>query len=397
MYSAVVQSQEADTSKAFAEAYARLTDDLGGPPDWLLVYSSVRHQAPSLRAAIAEAGVTNVHGCSSSLGIMTGAGPDVDGGLGLFGLRDAAGSFGVGMATLDEDADPAASAALALQRAIAAAQREGELPSLIWVSASPGCEETCIAGIEAEIGGGVPIVGGSAADNEVAGGWYVFTPEADNQQGIVVTALYPSTAVHSVFHSGYAPTETRGRVTKAEGRLIHTIDGKPAAEVYDAWTGGAITEALAEGGSVLGNTTLHPIGRRVGETGGVSYYRLAHPESVTKEGSLHLFADFDEGDELVLMAGSQEALRSRAGRVAADALSVARQPATGIAGALVIFCAGCMLTVREDLADVVGSLREVLGDTPFLGGFTFGEQGCFVGGENCHGNLMISVTTFDRA
>ena len=55
-----------------------------------------------------------------------------------------------------------------------------------------------------------------------------------------------------------------------------------------------------------------------------------------------------------------------------------------------------MLPIRDDIDDVVASLREVLGEVPFLGGFTFGEQGCFVGGENCHGNLMISVTLFMR-
>jgi hypothetical protein len=395
MQIAAVQSHETDTRKAFAEAHADLVARLGGPPDWLLIHSAVRHDVSSLRAAIAAVNAANVHGSSSCLGIMTEAGVDVDGGLGLFGLRDADGDFGVGFAPLGDDASAAAAAAL--QRAIAAAGREGELPALIWVSASPGCEEACIAGIEAEVGGGVPIVGGSAADDAVAGGWYVFSRDADDSDGIVVTALYPSTAVHSVFHSGYAPTETVGRVTQAEGRTIQTIDGKPAAKVYDEWTGGTITDALTEGGSVLASTTLHPIGRRVGQAGGVSYYRLAHPESVTPEGSLRLFADFDEGEELVLMEGSTEALRSRAGRVAADALARARFPAEGIAGALVIFCAGCMLTVREDLADVVASLREVLGDAPFLGGFTFGEQGCFVGGENCHGNLMISVTLFTRA
>jgi len=98
-----------------------------------------------------------------------------------------------------------------------------------------------------------------------------------------------------------------------------------------------------------------------------------------------------------LMRGTSEALRTRAGRVAADALALARLRPNEAAGALVIFCAGCMLTIRDELDDVVASLREVLDGVPFLGCFTFGEQGCFVGGENCHGNLMISVTVFAKA
>ncbi|EDM75907.1 hypothetical protein PPSIR1_25051 [Plesiocystis pacifica SIR-1] len=392
---ATVTSLEADTRAAFSAAYAALVGKLGGPPDWLIVQSAVRHEVATLREAARLSGVEQLHGSSSCLGVMSDAGVDTAGGLGLFGLRDSDGDFGVGSAPLGDD--PAAAAGAALRQAIANAQREGELPELVWVSASPGTEERCIAGIEAEIGAGAPIVGGSAADDAVAGGWYLFDAHADYGSGIVVSVLYPSTGVHSVFHSGYSPTTTTGTVTAATGRAIETIDGDAAAATYDRWTGGAVGEALEAGGSVLGSTTLHPIGRRVGEDGGVSYYRLAHPESVTAEGHLVLFAEVSVGDELILMTGSTDALRSRAGRVAADALARARRPSSEIAGALVIFCAGCMLTIRDELDDVVASLRGVLGDVPFLGGFTFGEQGCFVGGENCHGNLMISVTVFERA
>jgi hypothetical protein len=45
---------------------------------------------------------------------------------------------------------------------------------------------------------------------------------------------------------------------------------------------------------------------------------------------------------------------------------------------------------------VVDGVNQSLGGKPFLGSFTFGEQGCFAGGENRHGNLMISVLVFTR-
>lgn len=391
---ATAQSAEPKTTQAIADAYASLTTKLGGHPDWLLVHSAVRHDADALRAALARVGARRFHASSSCLGVMTETGVDVQGGLGLFGLRDAEGNYGVGMAPLGTD--PAAAARRALQQAIIGAEREGEVPALIWLSAAPGHEEACIRGLESLVGQGVPIVGGSAADDAVAGGWYLACDAGSEREGVLVTALYTTGGVYTAFHGGYAPTLSTGRVTQAEGRTIHAIDGKPAALVYDAWTGGTITDALAEGGTVLANTTLFPIGRRVGASEGVAYHRLAHPESVTPAGSLRLFADFDEGDELVLMQGTREALRQRAGRVAADALALARRDPDAIAGALVIFCAGCMLTVRDELDEVVASIRASLGEVPFLGGFTFGEQGCFVGGENRHGNLMISVTLFAK-
>lgn len=393
---ATAHSREPDTARALEEAHAALVRELGGAPHWLLVQSSVRHPAASLQRAVAGLDAA-VHGSSSCLGVMTQAGPIVDGpSLALFGVRDEAGGFGVGAATPDEAADPSACAGLALQRAIEAAGRQGEVPALVWLTAAPGHEEACIAGLEALLGPEVPVVGGSAADDAVAGGWYQFTRTGSHGDAVVVSALFPSGRVVSAFQSGYTPSSTRGVVTRAVGRTLHEIDGRPAAEVYDAWTQGAIAATLGVGGSVLASTTLAPLGRRVGEVGGVPYYRLAHPATVHPDGAIDLFADIAVGDELVLMQGDVDALLTRAGRVAVDARALARLAPADVAGALVVFCAGCMLTVRERMDQVVAGLVDGLGGAPFLGGFTFGEQGCFVGGENRHGNLMISVTVFAR-
>jgi hypothetical protein len=56
-----------------------------------------------------------------------------------------------------------------LRRAIADGGRPGELPQLILLHTSPGLEEVVLAGIDAEFGATVPVVGGSAADDSVAG------------------------------------------------------------------------------------------------------------------------------------------------------------------------------------------------------------------------------------
>lgn len=395
MQAATADSSLRETHAAVRDAYATLVRGLAGAPDWLLVQTSVHHDAGALQRALAELEVRAVHGSSSCLGAMTERGAASESAsLAMFGLRDAHGSFGVGAAPLGDD--PRAAAGLALQRAIDAAGRPGEVPALIWLCAAPGHEEACIAGLEALLGREVPIVGGSAADDAVAGGWYLLTRDEHLASGVVVTALFPSGQIVSTFQSGYGPTTTTGIATRADGRVLHEIDGQPAAAVYNRWTAGAITDALT-GGSVLASTTLAPLGRRVGELGGVPYYRLAHPATVRPDGAIELFADIAVGDELVLMHGDRDALVTRAGRVAADARALARAAPEAIVGALVIFCAGCMLAVRERLPEVVAGLRDNLGTAPFLGCFTFGEQGCFVGGENRHGNLMISVTLFTRA
>jgi hypothetical protein len=64
-----------------------------------------------------------------------------------------------------------------------------------------------------------------------------------------------------------------------------------------------------------------------------------------------------------------------------------------VVGALVVYCAGCMLTVGGRMSEVPEQLDAAL-NAPFLGVFTFGEQGRLGAAANRHGNLMISVVAF---
>lgn len=387
---------ERDTTTALSQAFGELAESLGGEPNWVLVNATELHDVPTLQAELRRlAPGAVVHGSTSCVGVMTHQGFHSAEGvaLGLLGLRDEDGAFGVAAAELGDDAKRAASHAV--REAIARASRAGEVPAMIWLSSAPGREEEVIAGIEAVVGHGVPIVGGSAADNAVAGQWQLFTKDERGADLVVLSVLFPSTAVASTFQSGYSPAPHRGRVTRASGRTIHEIDGKPAAVVYDAWTGGILGDQIT-GGNVLARTTLAPLGRQIGAVMGVPYFCLAHPDAVTSDSGLSLFARVSEGDELILMQGTTEGLQERAGRVAQAALEQAGWRPSQVAGALVIFCAGCMLTVRDQMHAVVDSLKRALPGVPFLGAFTFGEQGCLMGGENRHGNLMISVTLLER-
>jgi hypothetical protein len=389
-------SSEQDVEAAVARVCEAVVQRLGGEPTAVFVHHSVRHDpaavAAGLRTRLPGAAVL---GGTSCLGVMTEDGAHVDDGIGLgvLAVRDPEGHYGVAVQAIDGEPRKAASAAIA--RAIEAAGRPGEPPELVWVVGVPGHEERLLLGIQDVIGGEVPIAGGSAADNDVSGKWQLFAGGEPHREAVAVCALYPSRPVHYAFHSGYTPTDRSATVTRADGRVLHELDGRPAAEVYNEWTEGTVAAALPGGGNVLGSTTLFPLGRAVGEVGGEPYYRLSHPDAVTPERGLSLFTDINVGERVVLMQGTRTSLVARAGRVARVALADSHLEPEQIAGALVVYCAGCMLTVRDDLDKVAAELRGALGGKPFLGTFTFGEQGCFVGGENHHGNLMISVVVFE--
>ena len=91
------------------------------------------------------------------------------------------------------------------------------------------------------------------------------------------------------------------------------------------------------------------------------------------------------------MTGGIESLTSRAGRVAAQAVE---QTEGSVAGTLVIYCGGCMLAVQDHMDGVASGIDKALNGAPFLGVFTFGEQGPVLNCDNRNGNLMISCITF---
>ncbi|MEM7471171.1 MAG: FIST C-terminal domain-containing protein [Pseudomonadota bacterium] len=334
-----------------------------------------------------------VHCATSCNGIMSDTGlHDV----GIFAISDPEGDYGTGCVSFNDNTFDAAREAVTI--ALRKAGREGEAPDLVWISITPGAEEDAILGIEAVIGKDVPIIGGSAADDAVAGGWSVSDGTVSHQSGLVVSVLFCSTPLHFAYQNGYEPTAHSGVVTKVEGRKLVEIDGTLAGDVYARWTGGAVPQALgAEAENILSQATLWPLGRKISSLGDVPYYLLAHPCNANPDGTIDLFAEVAEGETLTQMTGDKTALAARAGRVAEFALKSGSLAPDDVAGALVVYCGGCMLVVQDRLVDVYSGINTALENSPFLGVFTFGEQGPVYDAGNRHGNLMISCITFTKA
>jgi hypothetical protein len=59
----------------------------------------------------------------------------------------------------------------------------------------------------------------------------------------------------------------------------------------------------------------------------------------------------------------------------------------------VVYCGGCRMAVGDEMSGVVSEVANSFGPVPFLGCFTFGEQGSVLQ-RNVHGNLMISAVVF---
>ncbi|MCZ8528448.1 FIST signal transduction protein [Alteromonas sp. PRIM-21] len=313
--------------------------------------------------------------------------------LALFCINDENGAFGVGSADIT-DCSPFKAGATSLQKALANAERPYESPALIWCSLPPGNEERILEGFASVVGTKVPIFGGSMADNTVSGNWCTATNTTSGPQTVAVAVLYPSTPLGLSYSSGYKPTETVFRATTAQGRQLQQLDNGKASTIYNNATNGLIADQL-NGGQILGLTSSAPLGKPVALDNGAVNYLLCHPDSVDKDGTLNVFSEVQEGEELVLMEGNITSLTSRAERVINNAIMLLPENKTPV-GVLMIYCAGCRLMVGDEINAMLNSLQKTFPSLPICGPFTFGEQGRFLDGKNRHGNLMISAVVFSQ-
>lgn len=324
--------------------------------------------------------------------------------IGLLLVTDHAGGYGV--ASADLDGDPSETAERLLGEALSECDRDGQLPVMIWIYQAPGHEEAVLSGLRRMVGDSCPIIGGSAADNDVSGKWSQIGTHASHSNGLVIAVAFPSRPVGSAFQGGYEPagpsgvvtgigyvsSGESGIVTESNGRTILSIDNEPAAQVYNRWLDSLIADRLDSGGTILQDTTLQPIATEAARIEGVATYLLVHPASVGEDGSLSTFRSIGVGERVFAMRGDKDRLVSRAGRTAQDARR--ELPASSeLAGGLVVYCGGCRMAVDDSLASVVQSVKQAFGDKPFIGCFTFGEQG-LLNDRNVHGNLMISAISF---
>jgi len=395
MHIFVSYSQKNDAREAAEQAFCDLTANMAGMPDFLFVCYTEVYDSRAICSTLSRlAPKVPVHGASSCRGVMTGSGfiPGSPGALGLFGIYDPDGDYGVGLRCFEEN--PGQSGAEAVAESLENAGRPGESPHFVWITATPGYEEKLLAGIESVLGPNVPVLGGSAADDTISGNWSVIGNGQSSRAAVAVSSVFSSVEPGFSFHSGYSPTSCFGVATKTNGRVLQEIDGRPAALVYNEWTGGAVTPVLSMGGNVVQSTNWYPLARFSHDLGKVPLYLLSHPETVLSDNSMSLFTDIHANDKITLMTGNRKSLINRAARVVESVLSSHDCQPDQVRGALIVFCAGSMLAVRDDMEEVQHKIKWVLGDVPFLTLFTFGEQGCLTEGANCHGNLMISVILF---
>jgi|GEM_PF-1071473 len=368
-------------------------------PDFAFVQCQAGLSADAIRQELRRLWPsTSLQGASTHRGTLTSSAVVQDTpGLTVLALWEEGLDAATSCAAVD-DGQARQAAQHATVEALQRAGRAGEVPSLAWLCTSPGLEEDALLGMHDVLGDSTPICGGSAADDDLSGGWFLFDADLSCRTGVCVAVLFSSGVVRTSFQTGFVPTPHAGAVTAADGREVVSIDGRPAADVLNTWTDGAFAAAqrqAQEGNvdvAVLQESSMRPLGRRR-DGAGHPLYTLSYMSQVTPRGGIRTFTRIDVGEQVALMHGDVDALCRRPAatvQAALETLPASHTPS----GAWVVMCGGCRSAVEGRLHDVASATGEVLAGVPFVMSFPFGEQGAIHPPLLDHGNLMVGAVVF---
>jgi hypothetical protein len=398
-------STEEDEKKAVEEAVSMAKKQLRGvAPDYLLLFSTVDYDSEKVLKEVRKlfGERVQIHGGTSSGAVFSLGGYHMakSGSLALLAVASPKITFGVGGASLQGVKSAREAGTKAILEAIEnAGKKKAEKPKLVLMTAAPGKEEEILLGVEDVVGKEVPIFGGSAGDNDASGKWKEFANGQVYGDGVALTAVYTDLKVGWAFEGGYLRTETSGITTKVKGRFIYEIDHKPAAQVYDRWIGGELTEIIKtekDKLSIQAKTVFYPLAKVIYGKSGEIYYLSTHPAVYEpSQKFLEVHTDIKEGDKLFLMHGSWELLLNRARTTSLQATVKGRILPRDIAFGISFFCAGTMWAIPpEERPKIPLLVNDGLVGAPFIGTFTFGEQGFLPGAGNVHGNLVSAMVVF---
>ncbi len=355
-----------------------------------MAYGSCDYDAKELLGAIAaEMPGVPVLGNTSFTGIITPEG-FIGGDTPFVGILALGGDdvvVGTAGAAALEGHDARAMGAELAKQAMAAAGKTCA-PDYWYMAASPAEEEYYIKGVT-DVIGRVPFFGGSAADNEIAGKWWLYSGTDAFQDGCVVAFFYTDTPFVNKFTGAYAETDKFGVVTKMDGdRGIAEIDGKPALDVYADWRGMSTDQLM--GGDLLVESIVAPLGvkDRMGDL-----VAIRHPMNGNDDHSIAVGAKVVEKTAVIMMDGDVDVLVGSVAKTAGELKDNAAKLGFGAPAAyFFVHCGGRRAAIADRIDEVADAFIAQADGVPFLAEFTFGEYGYEQDGCNSIGGLMLSFT-----
>jgi hypothetical protein len=351
-----------------------------GKPTLAILFSTVDYDLDTLVGAVQESlGDTPLWGGTSTSGVFTSQGwiTGDKGAAALLLLADR--QAGVGAALVGSE--PLAAAKAAVGQALL--QAGGSVAAFLTMPVI-GQEDQLLEAIH-QLAPNTPVVGGTTSEHGPAGSMRQFANGKVLEGGYSVAAIGGKNAGY-VFMNGYKPTGKKAVITAATGRRLVTLDGRPALEVYQEWTG--LPKEQITGGNILIASTRRPLvlvlkGQEI----------ACHPVGGNEDGSIDTAVTQPVGATIELRENSLDGMIADVATAVSAAARQVSEPATVILS----HCGGRALALGDRIGEVVPQVNKAVGQVPWIGFLAFGEQGSVLLDQPMHANLSLSVLVLGKS
>jgi hypothetical protein len=369
----VGRSAETDSAAAGAAARAAALDGRADPR-LLVVFASPAHDLEALSAGIAVGDVPLV-GCTTA-GEIAADGP-ADGGVVVFAL----GGDGFSVCTrVARDASSRLRAAGAeVAGCLGSLAPRPHRTLLLLSDGLAGNQQDVVRGAYDVAGAAVPLVGGCAGDDLAMQETFVLYRGEVLRDAVVGVALGSDGPLGIGVRHGWRRVGGPVLVTSSAGNRVHTLDERPALDVYLERLGapGADPAALTR------FALSHPLGlgRRSGEDH-VRFIRGADFE----DRSLECIAAVPQGAPAWIMEGDASSVLDATDKACADALAALE---AGPLGVLAFDCIARRAVLGDDITSEVERIGTACGGAPFAGFYTYGEIARTSGISGFHNQTLV--------
>lgn len=349
----------------------------GQKPGVLIVFASPQHDHKALLTALASAfPTTKLVGCSSA-GEFT-AQTSGTGSVSIFAIASDEMQFRVGLGCgVRENVDGVVTQ---IASALSAPDdfRYSYRTALVLADALAGHTDELIEKLTIATGGLYQFVGGGAGDDANFKSTHVFSGTEAYTDAVVTLEILSDKPVGVGARHGWEPASPGMRVTESDGASLISLNGFPAAQVYQDY--------IEESGAHFdaSNPLPHFLHNIVGiDTG--SGFKLRVPVAIQSNGALQCAADIPEGAIVSFMRIEAASAADAAAKAAAEAIGQLGEHPVG--AALFFDCVATRLRMGESFAGELDAVGRSLGTTVLGGCNTNGQivrrDGQFNGFHNC--------------
>lgn len=242
------------------------------------------------------------------------------------------------------------------------------------------------------LGQDVSLAGGAAGDDLKMERTEVGLGRTAASDALVVGLIFSKVPLGLGVCHAHQPISPPLRVTSAQGNVVHTLDGKPAWEV---WLEHSEQLARAAGMDPSGGPSAegaYLLRYEAGLATGAEY-KIRAPLARGEEGAIQFACGLPEG-AMIRITESTPERQIQSARTAAK--QAREQLGAEVAGAIVFDCICRNLILGDTFGQAVAGIAEELGDVPLAGFETYGEIALAAGDMSGFHNTTTVVLAFPK-